>query len=69
MTTAGVVAALAAGRTPEQVIADLGAPPPPPWTPDQLDALAVLLRPDPAQPAPHRSLSRPRKAATERTAS
>jgi hypothetical protein len=45
---ADTIAALAAGRTPKQVIVDLHQPPPPPWSREQLDKLAVLLRPDPA---------------------
>lgn len=49
MSVAATVAALTAGRTPAQVIADLGQPPPPPWDREQLDQLAGLLRPDPAQ--------------------
>jgi hypothetical protein len=58
MTPADVVAAITAGRTPEEVIADLGQPPPPPWSREQLDQLAAILRPDPAQPLHHRPARR-----------
>jgi hypothetical protein len=68
MTPADTVAALVAGRSPEQVIAALGQPAPPPWDRDQLDKLAGLLRPDPAQHCQQPTLRRARPAAPTRSA-